>query len=214
MTVSVRALLSGRVRPLSRGENSAISKAPHSGRVSITRLGIVGDEHADTVHHGGPDKALHHYPFDHYARWRQELDHVDLNAVGTFGENISTLGFAEDDVCIGDRFRFGSVLVEVSQARKPCWKQGDRLNWAALPKLMIAEGRSGWYYRVIEEGEAEVGDTLNLVERPLTDWTVRRVFDLIVAGRHPQDKAAFRALADMDVLFDGWRKIAAERLRD
>ncbi|RJT25508.1 MOSC domain-containing protein [Chakrabartia godavariana] len=214
MGVSVRALLSGRVRPLSRGENSAISKAPHSGRVRITRLGIVGDAQADTVHHGGPDKALHHYPFDHYARWRQESGHVDLNAVGTFGENISTLGLAEDDVCIGDRFRFGSVLVEVSQARKPCWKQGDRLDWTALPKLMVTEGRSGWYYRVIEEGEAEAGDTLTLVERPLPDWSVRRVFDLIVAGKPRGDKAAFRALADMDVLFDGWRKIAAERLRD
>ena len=214
MQVSIRALLSGRVRPFARGQDSAISKAPLSGKVRITRSGIVGDEQADAVHHGGPDKALHQYPFEHYERWRGESDHADLRDAGTFGENISSLGLTEDDVCIGDRLRLGSALVEISQARKPCWKQGDRLDWTQLPALMVQEGRSGWYYRVIEEGEVEIDDALTLVDRPLPDWTVRRVFDLIVAGKNKNDKAAFRALAEMDVLFDGWRKIAAERLRD
>ncbi len=214
MQVSIRTLLSGRVRPFTRGEGSAISKAPLTGKVRITLSGVVGDEQADAVHHGGPDKALHHYPFDHYERWRRDAVHADLRDAGTFGENVSTLGLIEDDVCIGDRFRFGTVLVEVSQARKPCWKQGDRLDWTQLPSLMVREGRSGWYYRVIEEGDAEAGDAFALVDRPLPDWTVRRVFDLIVAGKNKNDKAAFRALAEMDVLFDGWRKIAAERLRD
>ncbi len=214
MSVAIRALLSGRVRPFARGEGSAISKAPLSGKIRITRRGIVGDEQADALHHGGPDKALHHYPFDHYARWRRDLGHEDLLAAGPFGENVSTLGLTEDEVCLGDRFRLGTALVEISQARKPCWKQGDRLGWTQLPSLMVHEGRSGWYYRVIEDGEAEAGDALDLVDRPLPDWSVRRVFDLIVAGKNKTDKAAFRALAEMDVLFDGWRKIAAERLRD
>lgn len=214
MSVAIRALLSGRVRPFARDEGSAISKAPLAGKVRITQLGIVGDEQADRVHHGGPDKALHHYPFDHYVRWRSETDRADLQAPGPFGENVSTLGLTEEDVCIGDRFRLGSALVEISQARKPCWKQGERLGWTQLPSLMVREGRSGWYYRVIEEGDAQAGDALAVVDRPLPDWTVRRVFDLIVAGRPKADKAALRALADMDVLFDGWRKIAADRLRD
>jgi len=214
MQVSIRALLSGRVRPFARGQRSAICKALLSGKVRITRSGIVGDEQADTVHHGGPDKALHHYPFDHYARWRGESAHADLRDAGAFGENISSLGLTEDDVCIGDRLRLGSALVEIGQARKPCWKQGDRLDWTQLPSLMVHEGRSGWYYRVIEEGEVEAGDMLTLVDRTLPEWTVRRVFDLIVAGKNKNDKAAFRALAEMDVLFDGWRKIAADRLRD
>lgn len=214
MKVSIRALLSGRVRPFARGQGSAISKALLSGKVRITRSGIVGDEQADAVHHGGPDKALHHYPFEHYERWRGESDHADLRDAGTFGENISSVGLTEDDVCIGDRLRLGSALVEISQARKPCWKQGDRLDWTQLPSLMVHEGRSGWYYRVIEEGEVEAGDALTLVDRTLPEWTVRRVFDLIVAGKHKNDLAAFRALAEMDVLFEGWRKIAADRLRD
>lgn len=214
MSAYVRALLSGRARPFARGDSSAIVKAVLSGKVHITHRGIFGDEQADRVHHGGPDKALHHYPFDHYERWGRDSDHPDLQAPGTFGENISTLGLCEDDVCVGDRFRLGTALVEISQARKPCWKQGDRLGWTQLPSLMVREGRSGWYYRVIEEGGVEAGEPLTLLERPLPDWTVRRVFDLIVAGKHKDDKAAFRVLADMDVLFEGWRKIAADRLRD
>ncbi|MEY4891240.1 MAG: hypothetical protein RIQ75_2370, partial [Pseudomonadota bacterium] len=71
MQVSIRTLLSGRVQPFTRGQGSAISKAPLTGKVCITRSGVVGDEQADAVHHGGPDKALHHYPFDHYERWRR-----------------------------------------------------------------------------------------------------------------------------------------------
>lgn len=214
MVTIIRSVLAGRTVPFGQGEDSAIAKAPLTGRILVTKLGIYGDEQADRVHHGGPDKALHHYPFDHYARWEEAHTSALLADAGAFGENISTLDLTEDDVCVGDRFRIGSVLVEVSQARKPCWKQGLRLNWSALPKLMVKEGRSGWYYRVIEGGEIAAGDTLSLLDRPHPEWTARRVFDLIVAGKHKNDKAAFRALAEMDVLFDGWRKIAAERLRD
>ena len=205
MQVSIRTLLSGRVRPFTRGEGSAISKAPLTGKVRFTLSGVVGDEQADAVHHGGPDKALHHYPFDHYELWRRESAHADLRDVGTFGENVSTLGLTEDDVCIGDRFRFGTVLVEVSQARKPCWKQGDRLDWTQLPSLMVHEGRSGWYYRVLEPGQAQAGDDLILIDRPFPDWTTRRVFDLLVGGKHKEDRAALAFLSDMDVLFEGWR---------
>lgn len=214
MDIVVRSVLAGRAVPFGRGEESAIAKSPLDGRVFVGRLGILGDEQANRVYHGGPDKALHHYPFDHYARWAAERPDSALAQAGAFGENISTHDLTEDEVCIGDRFRIGSVLVEVSQARKPCWKQGHRLDWAALPKLMVTEGRSGWYYRVIEEGGIEAGDILTLQDRPHPEWTARRVFDLIVAGKHGDDKAAFRALADMDVLFDGWRKIAADRLSD
>lgn len=214
MQATVRTLLAGRIVPFAQGEGSAIAKSPLTGKVRITFLGLQDDEQADRVHHGGRDKALHHYPYDHYARWAQGSDHALLDQPGTFGENISTLGMAEEDVCIGDRFRIGTALLEVSQARKPCWKQGHLLDWTRLPKLMVKEGRSGWYYRVIEEGDAEAGDELALLDRPHPEWTARRVFDLIVAGKHKDDKAAFRVLSDMDVLFDGWRKIAADRLRD
>lgn len=211
--VSVRtlALLAGKARYLARGEASAIAKSPVPGPVKIGYLGLEGDEQADLRVHGGPDKALHHYPYDHYARWSAaRADEPLLAAPGAFGENIATLGLVEEQVCIGDRFRLGSALLEISQGRQPCWKQSERLHWAALPALMVKERRSGWYYRVIEQGVAAPGDALSLVERPLPAWTVRRVFGLLVAGDHRQDPAALTVLADMPMLFAGWRARAAE----
>ena len=209
--VPVLALLAGKAVPFARGEDSAIAKAPIEGRVKIGFLGIEGDEQADPRYHGGPDKALHHYPSDHYARWGDlAADHPLLNAPGAFGENISTWGTTEDGVCIGDRFRFGSSMIEISQGRQPCWKQAARMNWAALPALMVKERRSGWYYRVIEEGEAEAGDALILLERPLPEWDVRRVFGLLIAGDHKSDPAALMALSAMEPLFDGWRQRAVD----
>jgi MOSC domain-containing protein YiiM len=209
----ILALLSGKAQPFARGENSAIAKRPAEGNVTIGYLGIIGDEQADLRVHGGPDKALHHYPFDHYARWAANApDAMLLNDPGAFGENVSTCGLTEDAVCIGDRFRIGTALVEISQGRQPCWKQGERLQWNALPALMVKERRSGWYYRVLEEGITKTGDVLSLIERPLPEWTVARVFGLLIAGDHKRDPASLQSLADMDVLFSGWRARAQELL--
>lgn len=212
-SVAILALLAGKIAPFARGETSAIAKSALVGPVNIGFLGIESDQQADPRFHGGPDKALHHYPADHYAHWgRLAVDHPLLNAPGTFGENISTWGLLENEVCIGDRFQCGSALLEVSQGRQPCWKQGHRLDWTTLPGLMVRERRSGWYYRVIEEGVASEGDALTLIDRPLPDWSVSRVFGLLVAGEHRNDTAALRALRDMDVLFEGWRARAADLL--
>jgi MOSC domain-containing protein YiiM len=207
----VLALLAGKVRPFARGETSAIAKRPLTGRAHIGVLGIAGDEQADHRYHGGPDKALHHYPRDHYGRWlRDRPDQTLLTAVGAFGENISTIGLTEESVCIGDRFRLGTALIEVSQGRQPCWKQGERLHWPTLPALIVRERLSGWYYRVLELGEAETGDMLTLLDRPLPDWSVARVFGLLIAGDHRRDRAALPELAGMAALYPGWRERARE----
>ncbi len=213
METPILALLAGRIAQLTPDEKSAIAKSSLAGKVRIGPLGIEGDEQADPRFHGGPDKALHHYPADHYAFWRERArDHPLLDAPGAFGENVSTLGVSEDQVCIGDRFRLGSALVEISQGRQPCWKQGARMQWTTLPRLMVRERRSGWYYRVIEPGEAEAGSLLSLVDRPLPEWTVRRVFGLLIGGDHARDRPALAALRDMPLLFEGWRARAAELL--
>lgn len=207
--VEVFALLTGKARYLGRGENSAIAKSAVAGPVKIGFLGLEGDEQADRSVHGGPDKAVHHYPHDHYARWGEGRgDDPVLADPGAFGENVATRGLTEDQVCIGDRFRLGNALLEISQGRQPCWKQGERLQWPALPALMVKERRSGWYYRVIEEGVAEPGEMLSMVDRRLPDWTVRRVFGLLVAGDHRHDPGALAELAGMELLYDGWRRRA------
>jgi MOSC domain-containing protein YiiM len=211
MEVPVLALLAGKAELFARGEASAIAKSPLEGRVRVSFLGLEGDEQADLSVHGGPDKALHHYPLDHYQRWATSaVDHPLLNAPGAFGENVSTYGLLENEACIGDRFRLGSALVEISQGRQPCWKQAQRMEWTTLPAMMVRERRSGWYYRVLEEGAAEAGDVLTLVDRPLRDWSVARVFGLLIAGDHKSDPDALPVVATLPQLFEGWRRRAVD----
>lgn len=214
MPVPVNAVLTGKAVPFARGEQSAIAKSPVVGPVRIGFLGLESDEQADPRYHGGPDKAVHHQPFENYAHWRNlKPGLAQLETPGAFGENISTDALTEDDVCIGDRLRLGSALLEISQGRQPCWKQAHVLGWPQLPALMVRDRRSGWYYRVIEEGAAEAGDMLSLVDRPHPEWTVRRVFGLIIAGDHKRDPAALKALAGLERLDAGWRQRAFDLSR-
>ena len=208
---AIEAVLVGRVaRFTADGETSAIAKSAVAGPRAVGFLGIEGDQQADLTVHGGRDKAIHHYPRDHYGWWRERLPGcAALDAVGAFGENISTRGLIEDDVCIGDRFRLGTALVEICQGRQPCWKQAHRLDDKGAVAAMVKSGRSGWYYRVIEEGSVAAGDVMVQVERVHPEWSVARVTGMIVAGRDRANAGAWRELANMRVLADGWRARAA-----
>lgn len=207
--LTIEAVLTGTARPLRGEEMSAIVKAPRLGAVVVKRLGLDGDEQADTVHHGGVDMAVHHYPRDHYAWWAERMpDQALLGAAGAFGENISTTGLDENTACIGDRYRLGTALVEISQGRKPCWKPAHRLGRPALVAEIVKTGRSGWYYRVIEPGVVAVGDALTLERRPHPEWTVARVFGLIVGGAGKSDPASLKALSGLKLLSAEWRERA------
>ncbi|MDE2405627.1 MAG: MOSC domain-containing protein [Sphingomonadales bacterium] len=209
--VIIDAVLVGKVAAFRADESSAIAKRAVDRPVAVTPLGLAGDEQADRVHHGGRDKAIHHYPFDHYAHWRARLgDHPLLSAPGGFGENLSSTGLADAEACLGDRFRLGTALVEISHGRKPCWKLGHRFARPELTALVVETGRAGWYYRVLEPGTVGPGDRLDLLDRPLPQWTVARLFDLLVGGGHRRDPAALRELAAMPVLADAWRTRARD----
>lgn len=202
-------VLTGKSVPLGP-ERSAIGKTAREGRVAVGYLGLVGDEQADLAVHGGPDKAIHHYPHDHYGFWRGVIGAQPLlDAPGAFGENLSTLGLTEAQVCLGDRLRLGTALIEVSQGRQPCWKQGHRLGDPSIVARMVTYRKSGWYYRVIEPGAVAAGDALTLTERPLPQWDVERMFGLLIGGDGKDDPAALRALAGMDLLARSWRQRAA-----
>jgi len=157
---TLEALAVGAVRALG-SVTSAMHKTPVDGALVLGPEGLVGDAQADRRHHGGVDKAVHHYPRDHYAAWRAELGDLPwLDAPGAFGENFSTTGLVEADVCLGDRWSVGGALLEVSQARQPCFKLGLRFGRKDMPRLVQASGRTGWYYRVLEVGEVRAGDVL------------------------------------------------------
>lgn len=214
MRYTIDALLTGKARRFgAKGEPSAIDKRALEGRRAVGALGIAGDEQADLSVHGGPDKAIHHYPRDHYGWWAETIgDHALLQDAGAFGENISTSGLTESAACIGDRYRLGSALVEISQGRQPCWKLGHRFGIATLPATVVTSRRGGWYYRVIEDGAVGAGDALELMERPLPDWSVERVFHLLIGGAGKREPAALRALAAMDLLAANWRARAEKLL--
>jgi len=208
MTIAILSIQCGKAAPHpDDGEPSAIDKRPVSARVRVRALGLEGDEQGNLAVHGGPDKAIHHYAQDHYAWWRERLgDHPLLAGPGAFGENVSTLGMTDETVCIGDRYRFGSALVEVSHGRQPCFKLDRRFGGLPIGAVMVKARCAGWYYRVIEEGEVAAGDGMDLTERPYPEWSVARTFGLLVAGDHKKDRAGLEALGKVRVLAQAWAK--------
>ena len=211
-SATIDAVLTGRAVDYTRpGSRSAIDKRAVEGPVRIGPEGLAGDEQGDRRVHGGPDKAIHHYPRDHYASWQGEVGaHALLQAAGAFGENISTAGITEADVCLGDRLRLGSALVEVSQARQPCWKLSDRFGIADMARRVQDSGRSGWYYRVLETGTVQAGDTLVLVDRPHPHWPLPRLSELLY--RRTLDRDELHGALALP-LVPSWRKLFERRLQ-
>ncbi|MEL6317375.1 MAG: MOSC domain-containing protein [Pseudomonadota bacterium] len=181
---------------------SAIGKRAVEGPLEISLTGFVDDAQADPKAHGGPEKALHHYAAEHYPAWRAELERPDL-APGGFGENLSTRGLTEDAVSIGDVFRLGTALVQISQGRQPCWKLNAHTRNDRMAYLFQTTGRTGWYYRVLEPGRAGPGDVVSRVDRPTPDWSVRLVTSARL--RRDADAATVAALAELETLNAGWR---------
>lgn len=202
----------GRIALLGRdGIMSGIDKRPVVRAVRIGFTGLAGDEQGDQLHHGGPDKALHHYPAEHYACWRAELpERAALFENGGFGENLSTRGLTEDTVCLGDVWRLGGAVLQISQGRQPCRRLNLRFDLPDMVQRVWESGRSGWYYRVLEPGIARPDDVLALIERPHPEWSVRRLTDVLFAPI--LDRPALATLAGLSALSANWRERAARRL--
>lgn len=188
---------------------SAIGKTRYEGSLDLTSSGFAGDEQADLRVHGGAEKAVHHYPADHYPAWMAELGPNARFAPGGFGENLSTMGLLEDDVCIGDVFRLGEACLQVSQGRQPCWKLSAHTGIERMAYNVQLTARTGWYYRLLEPGMVRPDDALHLAERPQPDWTVGRVTRARFDRRLDPDSA--RILSTLAELNEGWRASFARR---
>ncbi|MGE0237622.1 MAG: MOSC domain-containing protein [Parvibaculaceae bacterium] len=210
--IRIDQLLIGAVRPLGPGAApSGIDKRAVAGRVWLGHEGFTGDAQGDRKHHGGPDKAAHHYAFEHYGHWRAALGTSDLlHRPGAFGENLSSAGLTEADVAVGDMFRLGEALVQVSQGRQPCWKLNLRFDVPDMAFRVQTSGRTGWYYRVIEAGFVAAGDDLVLVDRLTPEWTIRRLWRTLYVDTLNADELA--GMAGLPHLPESWRRHATRRL--
>jgi MOSC domain-containing protein YiiM len=189
--------------------NTGILKKPVSGTVQLRTLNLDGDRQADLSVHGGPHKAVYAYPSEHYPDWRSELPGSDL-PWGMFGENFTTLGMAEDDLHVGDRFRIGSSIVMVRQPRTPCYKLAARFQRDDMLERFLLSGRSGVYFSVEQEGTVAAGDTIEVLTRERGGITISEMNRLFVREKYNQDllyKAVHTA-----ALPEGWREYFAERL--
>jgi MOSC domain-containing protein YiiM len=187
---------------------SGFFKTPIAGKVFVGRTNITGDGQADLKHHGGVDKAVLAYSADHYSTWRRELDRPDFPH-GAFGENLTISGWDEQTVHIGDVFTIGPVVFEVSQPRQPCWKLARRWRMNELVAMVIKNGRTGWYLRVIEEGEIEPGMPVRLLERRNPDWPIARAKEIL--HHRKKDLGLTLELAAVSSLAESWVSELRER---
>jgi MOSC domain-containing protein YiiM len=202
----------GRAAPLRpSGPLSAIDKLPVHTPLPVSQLGFAGDEQADRKHHGGPHKAVHAYSVSHFPTWAAEIpERASLFRPGAFGENLVIAGASETDFCLGDRWRIGSALLEVSQGRQPCWKLNLRFDIADMAWRVQNTGRTGWYFRVAEPGLITAGDRGTLAARPNPAWSLARVSHLLYHDR--MNRSALAELADLPGLPERWRQLAMARL--
>lgn len=175
----------GRGAPLGPEEiMSGFVKTPVQGGVLVGRLGLDGDEQVDLSVHGGPDKAVYAYASRHYPVWRAQFPrHAGLLVPGGLGENLTVDACDETDVCINDVVSVGTVMLQVTQPRQPCFKFALRFEDVAMPRAMLQNGFSGWYYRVLEPGTLAAGATIRLEERPTPAWPIERVNRQIIQRR-------------------------------
>jgi len=181
---------------------TAFYKQPVSGLVQVRTLGIAGDSVADKRFHGGPDKAVLCYAASHYDLWATDYPELKMSG-GAMGENLTLAGSTESDVCIGDIYKVGSCTLQVSQPRQPCWKISRRWGVKTLLKDVTQTGRTGWYVRILDEGDVRTGDELKLKERKHEVWTVARANDMLF-GRE-SDQVAFYELMNLPELADAWK---------
>ena len=182
--------------------HTAVWKAPVQGRRMVRRLNIDGDGQGDLAGHGGEHRAVMVYQIDSYSYWQTRLGRDDFS-YGQFGENFTVEGLSDDEVCIGDRYRIGGALFEVTQPRVTCYRVGIRMNEPQMAALLVAHGKPGFYFRVLEEGEVGAGDEIVQVAAGPERMTVTEIDALLYKPGHPSSEIE-RALR-ISALSAGWR---------
>lgn len=207
--LSVNVSLPKEVLYRGRTVTTSIFKEPVDGRVMLRTLNLDGDGQADLMGHGGIYKAAYAYSIENYDYWKRELARTDFT-FGQFGENFTVEGMLEDEIHVGDVFRVGGALVEVTQPRVPCYKLGIKMGLPRFVKTFLASCRVGFYLRVLEEGEVDAGDGFEYVRTETERMTVREICHLLYFDIKDLDGA--RKALRIRALSPGWRQSFEERL--
>ena len=186
-----------------RPARSGIWKSPAVGRIAARGVNLAGDDQADRKAHGGPDKALYAYAVEDARWWEQEIGRA--LAFGEFGENLTTEGIDVNDALVGERWRIGTLLLEISEPRIPCWRLGVRMDDKMFPRRFTEALRPGAYLRIAVEGDVGAGDEVSVVERPDHDLTIRDVFLI-----YNRDRAEVERLLAVPQMSESWRRWAVD----
>lgn len=185
-----------------RTVHTGIWKSPVQGRCHVRRLNIDGDGQGDLAGHGGEHRAVFVYQIESYRYWQEQLGRTDF-VMGQFGENFTIEGWPDDTVCIGDRFRIGGAVFEVTQPRVTCYRVGIRLNEPRMPALLTSSNRPGFYFRVLQEGDVGADDEIVKVAEARDRMTIAEINALLYSSHHPPEQLE-RALR-LEALPAGWR---------
>ncbi len=193
-----------------RTVHTGIWKDPVPGRCRVGRLNLDGDGQGDLGGHGGEQRAVFVYQIESYRHWQEQLKRADL-VHGQFGENFTIEGLPDDTVCIGDRYRIGSALFEVTQPRVTCYRVGIRMNEPRMPALLTSSGRPGFYFRVLQEGEVGAGDEIVKMGEAKERMTVAEINALLYSPNHARDR--LECALRIEALSPGWRSSFEALLR-
>ena len=203
--MKLKAILVGKTKKYKnekREWESGYAKKPIKGFAEITKLTIIDDEVADKKHHGGVDKAILVYSFNHYEKWKKELNLENID-IGSFGENFLIDGLDENNVSVGDIYQLDEVIVEVSQPRQPCWKIGNHFNDKSMLPKVLNNSRTGWYLRILKEGKIDINSTIKLIKKPYPELTIKKLNDLL---KDKSDKILIDKILNLDVVAEAYKK--------
>lgn len=189
--------------------STGIFKEPVKGRIRVSKLNLEGDGQADLIGHGGIFRAVYVYSHDNYLYWANELNRNDFK-YGQFGENFTVEGMLDDDIHVGDKFRIGTTLFEVTQPRVPCFKLAIKMDVEGFYSQILSSGRLGFYFRVLEEGEVGAGDVIEKVHEDPVAMTIQEVNSLLYFDKH--DFKGMNNALKIKALSPGWRNSFEDRL--
>lgn len=201
---------SNATKPMDKPWETAMFKNEYTEKIWLGKTGFIGDEVADKKNHGGPEKAVFAYPIGHYTYWKEvlELESIDM---GAMGENLAVLEMDEFTVCIGDTFKIGDAIIQVTQPRQPCWKPARRFGILDFALQIQQSGFTGWYFRVLQEGDVISGIDLELIDRPYPEWTIAACNEVMHINK--DDLRLTEELASCELLGENWKRTLKKRLR-